>query len=1478
MVTILIILLALFTKALLGEEHFHIVPVNSTSLCQHYPNGTCFTLDTFSSQMGNTEKRNITLSFLPGEHLLTQGITFNDMYSITLINEPESNISPRISCVENKGLKINNTDTFVLQGLVLYGCISKGPVIGVQDVGTFYTQDCKFIEHYNLWEECIYGGMIYILRTSAFIRNTNYTNNKNKNMATTCDVQISSILNVLDSKIEIDSCRFDNNTAEFNRNSKGPYGSAISLIGTTGCITNTTFASNLAEGVGGALTMLGSTVNITDSSFNNNQAKDFGGAIAMLESTGYITSTEFVNNQAKEFGGAIAMVDKSKGYIINATFVSNQAVKYGGAIMGLTESIANITNTRFVNNDAGTSGGAIQFVVDGTYFGIYLTISKCMFYNNSALRSGGAITARKTKILIRDNTKYLTEFKSSGNVYKGNHVLFGEHVPYGGGAVFSSLSTLFENDLFMKNSAAYGAAIVLSGPFISMNMSNCSFTDHKQKRKSDFSIFVGFQISAIITNITMANNSIQALLVILSDLTFHGHTRFTNNTWAHNYGGILLASSSILTFSELSVTKITGNTADFGGGLYLNKSKLYGYGDMLIVDNIAMNSGGGIYATKSIILFQSTSNVHCKTNHVKILNNTAQKDGGGIYLSDTTVNIQNSGITLSDNHAEQFGGGISFADNSKINVKCNHGFLIHSYLYFKRNSALKGGGVHVSDKTNAQQFCFSSNEQPCFLLNEICSNKNPYNCNNYSKYTHFENNTAVVTGSDIYGGMLDTCKTTLEYYYTTGIVYMRHNVSWNWASNTIQNKTEFFNHISSDPVKLCFCVDNIVDCTFTPSTVHKKKGETFTLSIVAVDQVEKPVNASLFSSLNQNGGSGRLKAGQQYRTLPNQCTKLEYNVYFSRNEVVLELYPEGPCGNQGLSKREVSITFDHCTCPLGFEQQHDPIDCSCDCTEALKPYIKQCWQDEGTFQLNDNNWIQSINNTGFIVHDCPFDYCQNKTLNISLSESSDIQCAFNRTGILCGKCTKGLSMVFASSQCQPCSNYYLFLLIPIGLAGMVLVLIIMLLNMTVATGTIHGLIFYANILTANRSVFLPFSTANFLTVFVSWLNFDMGIETCFFNGMDSYGKVMLQLVFPAYVFFLIVCIIVLCDHSQRIARLFGKKNPEATLYTLLLLSYTNIFRTIITDLQFTTLNYPDGSKEIVWLYDPNVRYFALNHIPRFLVAFIITILGAIYISLLLFGQLFNRCSEYRLMKWTSHKYYIHFMKAHHAPLSDNHRYWVGLLLLARLSHCLISAFTNKQTVVLSVLITSLSILVHKAIFNSYAKKSLNLLENFFIANLSVFAGVTLYVQVYDGDQQALAIVSMSFSFIAFLGLVLYHIIDSCGVKLSTKILQMFTKRRDIDYRPVAIIESEDENASDESDEELIDLSNVPEDTATIEPSDPTHYITPPVIRSVFPPDQLREPALDDLCPLTPADYNFQPATPQTRHNHVPTFTEISVRT
>ena len=71
------------------------------------------------------------------------------------------------------------------------------------------------------------------------------------------------------------------------------------------------------------------------------------------------------------------------------------------------------------------------------------------------------------------------------------------------------------------------------------------------------------------------------------------------------------------------------------------------------------------------------------------------------------------------------------------------------------------------------------------------------------------------------------------------------------------------------------------------------------------------------------------------------------------------------------------------------------------------------------------------------------------------------------------------------------------------LAGIALVTLLLVLNMTVAVGTLNGLIFYANVVSANKSILLPFQRTNFITVFISWLNLELGIDTCYFPGMDT---------------------------------------------------------------------------------------------------------------------------------------------------------------------------------------------------------------------------------------------------------------------------------------------------------------------------------------------------------------------------------------
>jgi len=111
-------------------------------------------------------------------------------------------------------------------------------------------------------------------------------------------------------------------------------------------------------------------------------------------------------------------------------------------------------------------------------------------------------------------------------------------------------------------------------------------------------------------------------------------------------------------------------------------------------------------------------------------------------------------------------------------------------------------------------------------------------------------------------------------------------------------------------------------------------------------------------------------------------------------------------------------------------------------------------------------------------------------------------------------------MVFGSSRCLLCSNWWLFLIPLFAFAGIALVFLLTVFNLTISIGTINGLIFYANIVRANTAVFFPptKTTAVIIpNVFMAWLNLDLGIDVCFYHGLDTFAKTWLQLVFPVYV-------------------------------------------------------------------------------------------------------------------------------------------------------------------------------------------------------------------------------------------------------------------------------------------------------------------------------------------------------------------------
>ena len=151
---------------------------------------------------------------------------------------------------------------------------------------------------------------------------------------------------------------------------------------------------------------------------------------------------------------------------------------------------------------------------------------------------------------------------------------------------------------------------------------------------------------------------------------------------------------------------------------------------------------------------------------------------------------------------------------------------------------------------------------------------------------------------------------------------------------------------------------------------------------------------------------------------------------------------------------------------------------------------------------------------------------------------STFQCNHNHSGTLCGSCREGYSIALGTLHCLPnFSNDYLALILSFALSGIALVAVLMLLRLTIIVGTLHGLIFYVNVVQTNTSFFFPAGEENILTVFIAWLNLDLGIVTCFYDGMTTYAYTQLQFVFPFYVWFLIGLIIVISHYSTKLTRI-----------------------------------------------------------------------------------------------------------------------------------------------------------------------------------------------------------------------------------------------------------------------------------------------------------------------------------------------------
>ena len=1137
---------------------------------------------------------------------------------------------------------------------------------------------------------------------------------------------------------------------------------------------------------GGGVYVSGSNVSFgSDSSFTNNSAVvgHSGGIYVLLSNVSFGDDGSFTNNSALR-GGAVIVDGSNVSFGDYNTFINNSAGEYGGGVLAFNSIVSFGDNSGFINNSGEYDGGG----------GVYVSGSNVSFGDNSTFISnsadyggGGLYIVLGSSVSFSDDNSFINNLAAiGGGVYvSGSNVSFGSDSSftnnsswYGGGVYVEGSNVNFGDDSSFINNSVGGKYGIGGG--VCVLGSNVNFGDN----------------SGFINN--SAKHGSGGVNVEGSNVSFGDDSSFINNSAGDGGGGGVYIKESTVSFGD---SDFTGNLAAFGGGVYVEESHV-SFGDDDFTGNSADHFGGCMAAKESTIDICGSSD---------FMNNSARY-GGCIFLdtckltfSKATIFSWNSVNTHTqysggsgDVHDARYGGALlalssdlTFGGSHELaNNSAGYGGAIYltldSKIYllpntttsFEKNHAQYRGGALFVDanpftycifdedvQTNIRDGCFIQMhmfEAGCvpFITEDNPSFLDP------TIQLLFQDNSANEAGSILYGGNLYSCGVCIGYldrdWYVSG------EVAFNAWANVSSNL------MSSDPYRLCVCVDNHPDCSQSNTTREVFPGATIGIPVVALGQYDGAVPAVIQTYTSERTRLGPLQHTQWSN---NTCTNLQYTVgptigNSTWNEATLTLYTDEPCSTLGFPL-EVFVTF--LPCPLGFSLSTEG---SCECDQRLNEYEVYCDINDQSILRKDSVWIgfneQSDNKSqGLILHPhCPFDYCITETDSVNFTmNNKDLQCNYNRSGHLCGACQHGFSLAVGSSRCLPCSNKFLALLLPFVIAGLGLVIFLFVCKVTVAAGTISGLIFYANIVTVNQSIFFPSGETNILTVFIAWLNLDLGIETCFFDGMDAYSMTWLQFVFPIYIWLLVGLIAILCNYSTTAARILGSTNPIAVLATLFLLSYTKLLRTVIAAFSFTTLEYPDEIK-VVWLYDGNIGYLDKNdgrHIALFLASLLVFLfLFLPYTLFLLLGQcILPRLdpTKLRCLSWANYLKMKSFLDAHHAPYKDRHRYWIGLLLVLRFILFLISAIVDMESpqdphVNLLVIIISTVVL---AIFawnvggGMYKKWYLNALESSFIFNLIILAAATYQTKLAGGNQAAVFYTSVTIAFTTFIGIIIYHV-------------------------------------------------------------------------------------------------------------------------
>ena len=1001
-----------------------------------------------------------------------------------------------------------------------------------------------------------------------------------------------------------------------------------------------------------------------------------------------ITDSTFANNTVGGNGGGLYIYGYDTDIYItitSSTFTYNTVGWQGGGLYihvdGSGTDIHNITiiNSTFTDNRVGNRGGGLYIycvTYDDIAIHVYnMTIANSTFTNNTVGANGGGGLC----IGIFDTD--IHNMSITNSKFTNNRVAHGSRL--GGG-------------LYISASSGYGGG----GDIYNIIITNSAFTNNTVGEDGG-GLVVDDYHRIIIHNITITNSTLTSntahnngggLYIYGNGIAIHNIV-ITNSTLANNtvggWGGGLYVYGSDTRIHNVTVTNsiFTDNTVNggHGGGLGIDQGYI-----VIIASIFANNYGSGImvhrYAT---VVFTEGRSI--------IANNSSPTDGGGIYLGeDCYLTTSNGGhASFINNTAQRYGGAIYSHDNND-----------YSLLYSSTNRGNDDDYFYYHNYYNYHQCTM-----PAYHLS-----------------ADFANNSAAIAGDQLYGGVFIFCEI---YGYLSDIDIVELNGYCPNVPDTIKNVPSVhpLSPISSDPLTVCPCVNGTVDCTVRSLDREVYPGQIFNVSLVTVGLCGGVSPGTVIVEYDKHI---KLTSSATTDYTSTTCTALNYAVnmidYIISNATIT--FNIGTSTSDYYNNWPIHVNLTILPCPLGLVVDFTSGDCVCsnDITHISGLVCNISWMPH-PIQRSGINWIYHQDNCTIAYIGCPFDYCNTSPVKINLNQS-DLQCNYNRSGILCGQCIEGLSLIIGSNRCANCTDTTLVslsIVIIAAVAGVVLVILLLVLNLTVSFGSVNGLLFYANLVKLNESVFFSRGNIAVISQFISWCNLDMGFEYCFIDGLDGYVKTWLQFIFPVYVWFLVTLIIVGCRYSGRLSRLCGS-NAVPVLATLILMSYTKLSRTITNALMINILHGGE-CKWNVWSVDGNIDYLGGKHAVLFAVSLLFLVTGLFYTGLVFSSQWLQRYSG-KCCKSTRDPVVRlkPLIDAYTGPFKDKYRFWTGLCLIVRLILTVVFSFTTILQSKLNnyiILLTVGAMIIVAVGGRVYNNRYLTVLETFSHVNIICLCVMTV---------------------------------------------------------------------------------------------------------------------------------------------------------